>query len=865
MELISFALLGLAGILTFLALAVPLARWLSVPLPVVLAGAGLAYGAVMSGADITLSGATLDPYDFWFLHQISLDSSALLYVFLPPLLFEMALAVNVRRMLDELPIVLIMAVLAVVVATAVVGMLLWWVSPLALIPALLIGAAVATTDPAAVVSTFREIGAQRRLLVILEGESLLNDAAAITIFSLLLGAAALGPDTLTPGGLAAGFARTFSIGALTGLGTAWLGSRLYPLLRGSTAAEVSLTLAVAYGAFILAEEVFGASGVVAVVFAGLATGSVSYVRMGPRNWSTVTAIWQQIGFWASGLILLLVSALTPGMLVALEGWQALLLVPVYLGALAARAVVLWGVLPLMDRAGLATPITQPQKVLVLWGGVRGAVTLVLALSLGNLPALGDDARLVGAMAAGYALLTLVLNASTLAWVTRRLGLDRLSLEDLALRERIVEGSFARVKEVVGDLAQLRRLDAQTRAEVEEDLNAAQADARGRARGGQILFGRRLRLGLAILCAQEERLVRRGFEAGATGPRVTMRLRLQADRISDSARQSSRSGYRAAYERGLRHPPYMRSAVFLQRRLGWDRPLRAAIELHLAMMLESERHLGILDAFARERLAPMVGGDVAENLRGLLARRTEAVEAAIGAVELQYPVYAAALDRALIARAALRRERQEYDRLFRDGVIGPELHTDLSRGLDRRERRLGARPRLDLARPGAELLQRAPIFAALSPAQREKVARKLRTRFTTHDEVIVHQGAREDRMFFLADGAVEVRGAERPVRLGSGDFFGGRAIVSPTGRRETSVVSLGLCRLLTLSRQEFKRLARADPEIGAAIRDAAEQRLARGHSSRRPRANLPAPEPAPLPADTVSAERGRPALSPAEPG
>ncbi|WP_198670473.1 cation:proton antiporter [Oceanicella sp. SM1341] len=860
MELISFALIGFAGILTFLALAVPLARWLSVPLPVVIAGAGLAYGAVASGWGVTLSGATLDPYDFWFLQQISLDSNALLYLFLPPLLFEMALAVNVRRMLDELPIVLIMAVLAVVVATAVIGMLVWWVSPLALIPALLIGAAVATTDPAAVVSTFREIGAPRRLTVILEGESLLNDAAAITIFSLLLGAAAAGPEALQVSDLLIGFARTFTIGALTGLGTALLGSRLYPLLRGSTAAEVSLTLAVAYGAFVIAEDWFGASGVVAVVFAGLATGSVSFVRMGPRNWSTVTAIWQQIGFWASGLILLLVSALTPGMLVALEGWQALLLIPVYLGALAARAVVLWGVLPLMDRAGLATPITRPQKLLVLWGGVRGAVTLVLALSLGNLPALGPDARLVGAMAAGYALLTLVLNASTLAWVTRRLGLDRLSLEDLALRERIVEGSFTRVKEAVGQLSELRRLAPDTRTAVEDDLRAAQADARGRSGGGSIRFGRRLRLGLAILCAQEERLVRRGFEAGATGPRVTMRLRLQADRISDGARQHGRAGYMAACERGLRHPPYMRAAVFLQRWLRWDRPLRAAIELHLAMMLESERHLGILDRFAAGSLSPMVGEDVTENLRALLARRREAVDAAIGAVGLQYPAYAAALDRALVARAALRRERQEYDRLFRDGVIGPELHTDLSRGLDRRERRLGAPPRLDLARPAAELLERAPIFAALSQAQREKVARKLRTRFTTHDEVIVQQGAREDRMYFVADGAVEVRGGEgRPVRLGTGDFFGGRAIVSPTGRRETSVVSLGLCRLLTLSRQEFKRLARADPEIGAAIRDAAEQRLSHGHKRRRPRAALPA---APPPAGAGAAPPG---LSPAGPG
>jgi hypothetical protein len=126
----------------------------------------------------------------------------------------------------------------VMVATAAVGLSAWLGSGLSLVACLLLGAAVSTTDPAAVISTFREIGAPRRLLALLEGESLLNDAAAIALYTLLLGVAAA-TATATPGGLATEFARVFSVGAATGLALAWLANRLYPLLDGSAAAEAS--------------------------------------------------------------------------------------------------------------------------------------------------------------------------------------------------------------------------------------------------------------------------------------------------------------------------------------------------------------------------------------------------------------------------------------------------------------------------------------------------------------------------------------------------------------------------------------------------------------------------------------------------
>ena len=187
MTIVIFALSILSLLLLIAATAAPLARRLNLPQPVLFAALGLFIGLGTAISGLEVYQGALDNYQRWFVEQLALDTSALLHVFLPPLLFEMALVVNLRRLIGDAVAVLVMAILAVVMTTAAIGAATWALTPIQAAGCLLLGAAVATTDPGAVISTFREIGAPKRLLSILEGESLLNDAAAIAIFGLLLG------------------------------------------------------------------------------------------------------------------------------------------------------------------------------------------------------------------------------------------------------------------------------------------------------------------------------------------------------------------------------------------------------------------------------------------------------------------------------------------------------------------------------------------------------------------------------------------------------------------------------------------------------------------------------------------------------
>jgi CPA1 family monovalent cation:H+ antiporter len=153
----------------------------------------------------------------------------------------------------------------------------------------------------------------------------------------------------------------------------------------------------------------------------------------------------------------------------------------------------------------------------------------------------------------------------------------------------------------------------------------------------------------------------------------------------------------------------------------------------------------------------------------------------------------------------------------DGVVGQELFDNLLVDLDRRERLVASPPRLDLTLKPAALLERVPLFQGLDAAQYKLVARYLRTQFTSPGEVVVRKGERGTAMYFIASGALDVLIEPNPVQLGTGDYFGEIALIYPLRRRQSTVVSKGFSRLLTLRRKDFIRLAEKDPSIEALIR------------------------------------------------
>ncbi len=418
-------ILAVIGVLLLIiSLVQPLAGALRMPFSVVLAAIGMLIAAAASFLLHTeLTDAFNEPARA--ILDFPIGSTGVLYVFLPTLIFQTALTLDVRQMMPDWVPIFVLAVLAVVVATAVIGLALLPLAGQPLLVCLLLGAIVATTDPVAVVGIFRDIGAPARLGRLVEGESLLNDAAAITLFAAFLAILVAGE---TPGfaDAALSFLWTLCGGALVGHLAARAAAWLIGRLPEQRSAAVSISFALAYLVFIACEQLLGVSGVIAVVVAGMTLSLLGPSRASPDGWSYLTGIWDQIAFWASSLVFVLAAILVPRLLASLSLFDLFLILVVAAAVLAARAVILFALLPLLSRLRLSPPVSIPYRVVILWGGLRGAVTLALALAVTENDIVPDDIqRFVAILATGFVLFTLLIQGTTMRWVISSLGLNLL--------------------------------------------------------------------------------------------------------------------------------------------------------------------------------------------------------------------------------------------------------------------------------------------------------------------------------------------------------------------------------------------------------------------------------------------------------
>jgi CPA1 family monovalent cation:H+ antiporter len=342
---------------------------------------------------------------------IQLSPNVILGLLVPPLVFEAAFQLDFAQLRRSLPRILLLAVPGVVLTTLIVGGLVALLVPLALPVALVFGALISATDPVAVVALFRSLGAPRRLALLVEGESLLNDGTAIVLFDLVLMIALTGQFSLLQGLL--DFLRVSIGGVLTGLLLGWLVSEALARID-DTLIETTLTTLLAFGSYLLAEELH-VSGVLAVVAAGLINGNVGPRGMGPSTRIMLANFWDYVAFLATSMVFLLIG-LQFHLSELVAGWRPILWA--VLAVLAARAIVVYGLGWICSRFGEAIPLAWDH--VLAWGGLRGAISLALALSLPA--ALGAPADRLRVMAFGVVLFTLLVQGTTMGPLLRRLGI-----------------------------------------------------------------------------------------------------------------------------------------------------------------------------------------------------------------------------------------------------------------------------------------------------------------------------------------------------------------------------------------------------------------------------------------------------------
>jgi CPA1 family monovalent cation:H+ antiporter len=685
-----------------------------------------------------------------------------------------------------------------------------------------LGAVVSTTDPGAVIAIFRDVGAPARLTRLVEGEALLNDAGAIVMFTVLLGVI-VSERELDLVGAAVEFVVSFLGGAALGAlaGRAFL--FLIPRVRDDRLAEATLTVALAYLSFIAADRAH-VSGVVAVLASGMTVSAYGRTRITPYNWSFIADLWEQLAFWANSLIFLLASILVPKLLVDLRMRDLALMIVLVVAAFAARLVVLFLLLPALSSARLTQPISNAYKLAIAWGGLRGAVTLVLALSVTENPALPYPVqRFVAVLATGLVLFTVLVNGTTLRWTIRFLRLDRLSPVDRLLRDRVLELSYAEMSELVCEIAREHEINPAVEARALAPYQAwSNLTARNSAVEIDLTERERVAVSLVALANQERVLVLETLASRAASPNAIEALMRNAQALAEGARSGGRLGYKRAAEAALAYHLSFRFAYSLYRRFGIRRFLAERLGERFEWLLVTRLLIQRLSGETATRSRAIFGKRIECLVDRMLKDRLDLTQSRLNDLRRQYPDYLAALEVRMLRQSALRREMARYKALYEEGLIAPEVFRNLTGKLEDASGG-DAPPRFDIGQGSQGLIARFDLFAGLAPKQLEGLRKLLRARYTVPNELIVRKGERGDGIYFIASGAVEVVLPDRRIPLGTGDFFGEMALI--TGEpRQADVKAQTYSRLLVLRQSDFDRFMRDNPDVRSKIDETADRRL-----------------------------------------
>jgi Na+/H+ antiporter len=435
-----------------------LANWLAVPYPIPLVLGGLVLALVPGIPDVQL------------------NPDLVLLVFLPPLLYASAFFADVRALRDDARVIALNAiglVLATALAVALIGHELLDL-PWAM--AFVLGAIVSPTDPAAATAIMRRVGAPRRMVNVLEGESLFNDATALVAFKIAL-AAAVG-ESVSAGHTVVEFLTDAGGGIAIGLAAGWVIAAVRKRVSDINT-ELTISLFSAYGAFVPADQL-GVSGVLAVVSCGVYLGFRAPDIASPESRMQADGLWSVLAFLLNATLFILIGLQLPVIVDGLSGRPA----GQVLGYAAAVCGVVIGVrfvwnftvtwlIRAIDRRPSQLARRAPWRVRIIgsWAGMRGAVSLAAALALplhtdAGAPLPGRE--LIQFVTFSLILVTVVGQGLTLPWLIRQLGAvedgSEEEREEIRARLVIARAALERVDELEaeewtrdGSIERVRRL------------------------------------------------------------------------------------------------------------------------------------------------------------------------------------------------------------------------------------------------------------------------------------------------------------------------------------------------------------------------------------------------------------------------
>ena len=765
------------------------------------------------------------------LSEFQLTPELVLFVFIPTLIFESAFNLNARQLSSNLLPILTLAIPGLLISTCIIGFIFSVFTDFDLMVGLLLGAILSATDPVAVIAIFKQLGVPERLTILVEGESLFNDATSLVLATILIGLLTAGEFSSVV--LVSGtgeFLFVFAGGVVVGWVLALITGYMLGRIESDPGIEITLTTILAYFSFIIAEHVFHVSGIMAVVAAGMTIGSWGRSKISPSTSEFMEHFWEYLAFVANALIFLMVG-LQIDLVVLWESVDLIALVVVAM--LISRAIVIFTVVPLIGRMPGAEPIGMPFQSVMYWGGLRGAIALAIVLAL---PPFDYKDTLIS-LVMGAVLFTLVVQGLSIEKLVKFLGLDALSLSDsLAKLEgdknARVEG-LKRLNSLVSGGLFSQRISDNLREKSEQSLSELGAEIE--TLNSTMTKAEMARI-LAMRCLAREKarfyeLFSHGLINESAYRELEHTIAVQIDEVRHRGLmptvKTEKSIGKAVFEvitnmfevagaRALAER-LSTSSIIRDYDVAWGRYRAANSVLHGLDTIASE---GNIDTATTAKI------------RQVYEEILTAAKSQVDEVAEQYPEFVETIQEQLGQRLLLVAEHESVEQAAEKGMINEGIaHTILKNQASRirqlNQENMSACFEIEVT----EILKKVPMFQGVSEAEHAFIGSYLRTKTVPRGKAIIRQGNAGDSIFLIARGIANVEVTEgdavnHVATLYAGDFFGEAALLHGTPRNATTIAATP-CSLYELKRQDLDRICAQHPKIRQTLEEVDRKRVTLG--------------------------------------
>ena len=806
---LSEIMLVLMGLLTISMMAAAVCNYIPVPYTVFLVILGMFLGS-LARQDVGLN----------LLLDFQLTPDLVLYLFLPVLIFESAINLDARSLMKDIAPILILAIPALVISTAIIGLGLWFIKDFNIIYALIFGALISATDPVAVISLFKELGAPHRLTVLVEGESLLNDATAIVLFNILLGISIWGQFGIFDFYVAvAEFLKVFfgglGVGIIIGIVTSELLNRIHANISG----YLIMSIVVAYSSFAISEHVMHLSGVMAVVSSAITLGLLGVNRIPQREKETVDETWDILALVCNSLLFLLVGLSIDVSL--LFSHLDTIFVAIVL-VLIARAAGIYTLVPSAVSIFNLPNISMREKHIMWWGGLKGGLAIAIVLSI---PTTMPARETLIYVTLGVVIFSLLVNASTVRPLMRKLGFDKFTDQEEIELQHGLKQSFSQAENILKIFKKANILPRSTKKIIEEktkkifELSESTSDMYTETHYVKVTA---LRI--------EMKELKYLYDIGFLQYYTYMNMKILLQRESDSLEQDEKKNIKKNIT--TRQSPFIKLEKSIIKQLREHDFASSFLSRYQYLRFSQTLQRNIAGLLICKKVMEKIDGlddiesEIKKNIINEYKQRHDRRKERLEDISTNFPEFYERYETRLFEKVSLNAADFFVREAYNNSEFGTKIFVNIKKRIDDAINEL---PKITDSIPvlqPRDMIAMVPLLQGLSDKVIDQLSNRAKSLTFLQGDLVIEQGEKGDSLYIINHGELTIYKTEnkdKPIaELKSGDFFGEMALLGEQVRTANVKVNKPTS-LLRLTRKDVLLMAESEPELKNRLEKAIEER------------------------------------------